>query len=48
MPEQKPAFHAPEPDVRLEWRRPTLRRIDALDARQIAKARSRHDALHLS
>jgi len=33
---------------RLPWRRPTLRKMEAVDARQMTKSRSRHDALHLS
>ena len=33
---------------RLPWRRPMLRRMEAIDARQISKSRSRNDALHLS
>ncbi len=47
-PEHEPTPSTREPDARLEWRKPALRRIDALDARQMTKARSRHDALHLS
>jgi hypothetical protein len=33
---------------RLPWRRPMLRKMEAVDARQMTKSRSRHDALHLS
>jgi len=35
------------PAAKLEWRRPTLTRIDARHAR-MAKSRPRGDALHLS
>jgi hypothetical protein len=36
-----------EPKALKEWRRPILRKIDALDAQQV-KGRSRHDAFHFS
>jgi len=45
-PSKRAETEGETPPVRLTWRRPALRRIEALDAQ--AKGRAPHDALHLS
>ena len=44
---EPPPEGAPPQSGKLAWRRPTLRRMDALDAKQ-HKGRMPHDFLHLS